>query len=321
VEILYFDGCPNHESAIAFVERISRELGIEPELRLVNVPSQEAAEQLRFLGSPTIRVDGVDVDPHAEASAEYGLSCRLFQTAEGIAGQPDERWVRESLGRRAAVAALDAAAIPAERRGTARLARLSDSEQALYRWILRTFAAGASPLPDALVGVAASLDLDPEAALAKLAHEDLVHHDPASGTILVAYPFSSLPRGHRVEIDGNRWVEAMCAIDALGIAPMLGSPIEIASRDPRTGTEIRVRLNPGAGAGSWWEPESAVVLAESCCEGPSFRSCCDVLNFFESRDSVEQYLREHREVKGLPISIPDAIEVGGMVFGGIFGEP
>jgi hypothetical protein len=101
VEILYFDGCPNHRPAVALVERLCRELGIEPELQLVNVADQEAAQRLRFLGSPTIRVGGVDVDPRAEERSDYALSCRVFGTEAGIVGQPDERWVREALLREA----------------------------------------------------------------------------------------------------------------------------------------------------------------------------------------------------------------------------
>ena len=97
VEILYFDGCPNHEPALALVERLSRELGIEPELRLVHVRDRLAAARLRFLGSPTIRVAGVDVDPHTEQRTDYALSCRVFRTEAGIVGQPEERWVREAL--------------------------------------------------------------------------------------------------------------------------------------------------------------------------------------------------------------------------------
>lgn len=103
VEILSFDGCPNHQPAIALVERLSRELGIEPEVRLVRVPDEEAARRLRFLGSPTIRVGGVDVDPHAGERDDYALSCRLFQTEAGVSGQPDERWVREALLREAGI--------------------------------------------------------------------------------------------------------------------------------------------------------------------------------------------------------------------------
>jgi hypothetical protein len=105
VEVLYFDGCPNHHPAIALVERMSRELGLVLELRLVNVPDQEAAQRLRFLGSPTVRVGGVDVDPRTEERDDYTLSCRLFQTGAGISGQPDERWVREALLREAGVSA------------------------------------------------------------------------------------------------------------------------------------------------------------------------------------------------------------------------
>ena len=97
VEILYFDGCPNHEGARALVERVSRELGVDPEMRLVNVPDQEAAQRLRFLGSPTIRVAGEDVDPHAGERDDYVLSCRVYRTDSGFAGQPDERWVRHAL--------------------------------------------------------------------------------------------------------------------------------------------------------------------------------------------------------------------------------
>lgn len=105
VEILYFDGCPNHEAARTLVERVSRELGLEPELRLVHVPDDEAAQRLRFLGSPTIRVAGRDVDPQADERDEYMLSCRVYRTEDGFAGQPDERWVRDALEREATTAA------------------------------------------------------------------------------------------------------------------------------------------------------------------------------------------------------------------------
>lgn len=54
---------------------------------------------MRFLGSPTIRIGGRDVDPHTEERTDYGLSCRVFRTEAGIAGQPDERWLRDALAR------------------------------------------------------------------------------------------------------------------------------------------------------------------------------------------------------------------------------
>ena len=101
VEILSFAGCPNHLGALELVERVSGEVGLDPEIRVLDVPDQDAAQRLRFLGSPTIRVGGRDVDPHAEERSDYALSCRVFRTEAGIAGEPDARWVRDALLREA----------------------------------------------------------------------------------------------------------------------------------------------------------------------------------------------------------------------------
>ena len=99
VEILYVEGCPNYEAARELVEKVSGELGIEPELRLIKVASKEEAKRLRFLGSPTVRIDGRDVDPHADERCDFGLSCRVYRTEGGFAGQPPDRWVRDALQR------------------------------------------------------------------------------------------------------------------------------------------------------------------------------------------------------------------------------
>lgn len=112
VEILYFEGCPNHEGARELVERVSRELALEVELRFVDVPDEDAARGMRFLGSPTIRVDGTDVDPYAAERDEYVLSCRVYRAESGFAGQPDECWVRDAL-EQAASAGKDAVSRPA----------------------------------------------------------------------------------------------------------------------------------------------------------------------------------------------------------------
>jgi len=100
---------------------------------------------------------------------------------------------------------------------------------------------------------------------------------------------------------------------------MLQLPIEITSHDPLSGAEIWVRLDPGEGA--WWEPTTAVVLAGSLsCDEPSFRGCCDVLNFFETEESANGYLADHPELAGFPISILDAIEAGRTVFADLLKE-
>jgi hypothetical protein len=97
VEILYFEGCPNHEAARALVERVAAQLQGEPAIELVEVADADAAADLRFLGSPTIRVDGSDVEPGAEERDEFVLGCRVYRTERGLAGQPDKAWIRDAL--------------------------------------------------------------------------------------------------------------------------------------------------------------------------------------------------------------------------------
>jgi hypothetical protein len=79
------------------VERLARQLQIEPEIRLVEVADPDAAVELRFLGSPTVRVDGVDVEPGAEERQDFALACRIYRSEGGVAEQPDETWVRDAL--------------------------------------------------------------------------------------------------------------------------------------------------------------------------------------------------------------------------------
>jgi len=97
VEILYFEGCPNHDPARALVERLATQLRIEPEIRLVEVADPDAAVALRFLGSPTVRVNGVDVEPGAEERRDFAFSCRIYRSEGGAAEQPQESWVRAAL--------------------------------------------------------------------------------------------------------------------------------------------------------------------------------------------------------------------------------
>ena len=85
VTLLYFDGCPNWKIAD---ERL-RLLALErPDLtvrrQLVRTP--EEAEQVGFLGSPSIQVDGIDV--FAQPGSPVGLTCRMYPTPDGYAGAP-----------------------------------------------------------------------------------------------------------------------------------------------------------------------------------------------------------------------------------------
>lgn len=212
--------------------------------------------------------------------------------------------------------ALSTAAIPRDRCGNTRLSALTGGERRLYRSILTSFRAGTALGRDELAELASRLDLELEPALARLAREDLVHADE-HGSILVAYPFSGRPTAHRVFFDGHE-VYAMCAIDALGIAPMLGEAIEICSRDPLTDEEINVQLEPD-GQGSW-RPREAVVVCGTAGGGDACSGCCPVLNFFASTTSAQRWLASRPDVRGTVFSMEDAIAAGRVVFGDVLKE-
>jgi hypothetical protein len=97
VEILYFEGCPNHEPTRELVEQVAAELGLHAEIELVEVADLDAATRLRFLGSPSVRVDGRDVEPGADERSDFVLACRLYRGKRGLAGRPETDWIRDAL--------------------------------------------------------------------------------------------------------------------------------------------------------------------------------------------------------------------------------
>lgn len=96
VEILYFDGCPTYERAEETVRGVLAKRGMDAEVKLVAVNSDEEAERLRFPGSPTLRVDGEDLFPVPDRS-EWALGCRTYLTPDGLKGHPTAGMIGEAL--------------------------------------------------------------------------------------------------------------------------------------------------------------------------------------------------------------------------------
>ena len=97
IEVLTFPGCPNRDAAVALTARVRDQLGSAAEVRVVDILDQPATEQARFLGSPTIRVAGGDIEPGAERQEEYVHACRLYRVGHSLRGLPDEDWLRQAL--------------------------------------------------------------------------------------------------------------------------------------------------------------------------------------------------------------------------------
>jgi hypothetical protein len=99
--LLYFDDCPNYKSLLPRLREIAADTGIAAQVDLRRITDDDAARRERFLGSPTVRVKGHDVEPDAEQRTDYGIKCRLYRTTTGLSGQPSEQSLREALRRAA----------------------------------------------------------------------------------------------------------------------------------------------------------------------------------------------------------------------------
>ena len=129
---------------------------------------------------------------------------------------------------------------PLERQAARRAAR----QQPLARLILRTFLHRGGPIPVEDI-IAVSPDRHPVAlhdALVTLDDEDLIR--VRAGQIDIAYPFSGVPTPFRLRLSGGRERYACCAMDALGIAPMVGEPVEIRSQCHHCGGPLTFSVAP-----------------------------------------------------------------------------
>ena len=97
VEALYFDGCPNHKPALDRVLEVLKEEGISAEISEMNIPDARAARAAGFLGSPSIRINGVDVEPAARSSKQFGMMCRTYMEGGKRVGLPSRKVIRAAL--------------------------------------------------------------------------------------------------------------------------------------------------------------------------------------------------------------------------------
>jgi hypothetical protein len=96
VEILYFDECPTYKATEKTLREVIAEEGMDAEIKLVALNTDEEAQRVRFPGSPTIRVEGEDLFPRPDR-AEYALGCRMYATPKGLRGSPTAELLSEAL--------------------------------------------------------------------------------------------------------------------------------------------------------------------------------------------------------------------------------
>lgn len=97
IELLYWEGCPSHPRALSDLRATMSELGLDPQAVAVRrVDTDADAERERFVGSPTIRIDGIDIAPAKDEPV--ALTCRIYHRRDGrISPTPDPDDLRDAL--------------------------------------------------------------------------------------------------------------------------------------------------------------------------------------------------------------------------------
>jgi len=97
IEVFYFDGCPSFPKAMDQVKSVLKEERMDVAMEAVAVETHEDAVTHRFLGSPTIRVNGLDVEVQSRGREDFGLKCRLYSNGRSLVGLPDTNLIREAI--------------------------------------------------------------------------------------------------------------------------------------------------------------------------------------------------------------------------------
>ena len=92
IEVLYFEDCPHHLPTVERIYTVLREEGYRAEVREVLVTDVSTAERVKFLGSPTVRVNGIDIEPAARDRRDFGLMCRRY-----AGGAPSHELIRAAI--------------------------------------------------------------------------------------------------------------------------------------------------------------------------------------------------------------------------------
>ena len=97
IQLFYFDGCPSYERALSNLNEAMRQQGSNDSVEMVRATSAEDAHAKQFLGSPTIRVNGTDLEVPSVHERSFGLGCRVYREGPQTAGWPSIALIHEAL--------------------------------------------------------------------------------------------------------------------------------------------------------------------------------------------------------------------------------
>ena len=161
-------------------------------------------------------------------------------------------------------------------------------------------------------------NLPATAALRELQAADWLGFD-ANGTIVAPYPFALEETGVAVRLDGeNVWHPVMCAVDALGIAPMLGQVVHIRSHCRQTGQPISISVRPTGIRRR--RPASSVVIRRRTA-GPAHTNRCDATHFAAAPHLAQAWIDANGTADDVIQSLEAAFIEARAIFGHRLQEP
>lgn len=98
IELLYTPDCPDYVQAAALIQEVLAETGIPASVELLPLETEEQARRHRFIGSPTVRIEGLDVEPYVTfAATDFRLGCRTYVERGEVRGWPSRRQLKDAI--------------------------------------------------------------------------------------------------------------------------------------------------------------------------------------------------------------------------------
>lgn len=99
IQFLYFEGCPSYQHALENLNAVLSEQGMNANVEMVHVTSPAEAEQFNFLGSPTIQINGIDLEGTDAIKSGVGYGCRMYRNGDQMRGWPSKEHIRTALNK------------------------------------------------------------------------------------------------------------------------------------------------------------------------------------------------------------------------------
>ena len=97
LELLYLAGCPNHDLTLDLVRLVLQAEGVPVQVQEILIRDYKDACAHRFPGSPTVRVNGQDIENPPPEQFRVGFACRTYMVEGKPQGVPPRAWLEKAI--------------------------------------------------------------------------------------------------------------------------------------------------------------------------------------------------------------------------------